>query len=73
MHTCSCRVAKHHEPPLQSKDLFNMFYAAKVQAEFAGTTLEPVPEAKDLPSIVSRVRNAFKRTRKDDNAGKNEP
>lgn len=68
-----CRVAKHHEPPLQSKDLFDMFYAPKIQAEFAGTKLEPVPDPKDLPGFGSRIRNAFKRTRKEKNAEHNEP
>lgn len=69
----SHKIAKHHEPALQSKDLFDMFYAPKVQAEFAGTKLEPVPDPKDLPGIASRIRNALKRTQKPKIAENNDP
>nr|CAB3263978.1 39S ribosomal protein L41-B, mitochondrial-like [Phallusia mammillata] len=41
------RAEKVHEPPLEARDFFNMFYAPEIEAKEKNLTLENVPSDSD--------------------------
>lgn len=54
------KVEKHYEPPVTSKDLFDMFYAPGIEAEVTGVQMESVPDPANQPGLVNRVKGLFK-------------
>ncbi|XP_039269051.2 uncharacterized protein LOC120344036 [Styela clava] len=55
----SYKAEKHHEPPLQAKELFDMFYAPQIEAEMSGTKLETIPEPEEK-GLLGKIKYMFK-------------
>jgi len=43
------RAEKVNEPPIESRDLFNIFYAPKIEADFKNASGDKQMEVKDAP------------------------
>lgn len=50
------RAEDTHEPPMESKDFFNIFYAPEIEASDKNLTLETLPdETKSQPSFLGKI------------------